>query len=125
MNHHNRREFTRSPSRLDVEVTRGTASITGSLRDVSSGGVYVLCEHPFPETTHVSVLLVLGTAPDERIEAAGRVRRVDSHGMAIQTEEIGVRSYQHIERLVLLNSEAPAAAELALHGTRNRFPARS
>lgn len=73
--------------------------------------MYVACENPFPEETLVTVSLVLGAGPGETIETEGRIQRADAKGMAIQTEKIDIRSYEHLKQLVLLNSHAPAETE--------------
>lgn len=107
----NYREFTRSPSQREVEVRSDSGILRGTLRDVSLKGLYVVCENSFPEGTTLTLTLGLGGESNAQIEIVGRVMRSDAQGMAIEIEELGVASYQHLKRLVLLNSGTPDAAE--------------
>jgi hypothetical protein len=88
----------------------------GSLRDISLKGLYVLCENPFPESTKVRASLGLGAQAQAGIEVVGRIARAEPDGMAIEIEELGTASFQHLKRLVLLNSETPDESEREISG---------
>ncbi len=118
------REFTRCQTAMDVEIASGDRFIAGSTRDVSLKGLYVHGERSIPAGTRCAVTLFVGGRGSEvRIEASGRIARVDAGGMAVSFEEVTLDGYEHLKQLVLLNAPDPdqVADEIAQHvGLRKR-----
>jgi hypothetical protein len=110
----NRREFTRVPIQLNVEVTPTQAGNTSyQVKDVSLKGLYLHCENPLPVGAACRVALLLGDKDNPvRIEVGGKVARVDKTGMGLEiTDIIGVQSFEHLRNLVLYNSPDPNQVE--------------
>jgi len=118
------REFTRCQTALDVEIAACDRTLLGSTRDVSLNGLYIFGERSFAAGTRCRVtLFVGGRESGVRVEASGRVTRVDSTGMAVLFDEVSVDGYHHLKQLVLLNAPDPdqAAEEIEHHvGLRRR-----
>ncbi len=110
-----KREFSRSPVAVEVDVTGDDFQITvREIRNVSMGGVGIApCDEEIPVGCECRVRLYLGgRLSGVCIEAEGRVARADDEEIGIEfTEIIGADSYQHLKRLVLLNSEDPRAVQ--------------
>lgn len=108
--HH--REFTRSVAPLAIHVNHASGSVEGTLRDVSMDGVFVLCEHELRDGAAVKVSIPLGASSQgPRIEASGRVVRVDETGTAIHFDGMCHESYENLKQLILLNSAEPGKTE--------------
>jgi hypothetical protein len=109
-----------------VELACGGRTVRGSTRDVSLSGIYLFGERSLAAGTPCSVTLLLGgPESDVRVEARGRVARLDDGGMAVGFEEVGFDGYQHLQRLVLLNAPDPdqVVEEIEQHvGLRRRSP---
>lgn len=118
------REFTRCHTAMDVEITSGDRLVTGATRDVSLKGLYVNGERSIPAGARCTITLFLGGRGSQaRVEASGRIARVDSGGMAVAFEEVSLDGYEHLKQLVLLNAADPdqVADEIAQHvGLRKR-----
>jgi len=118
------REFTRSRVTVEVELEASEQRISGSTRDVSMSGLYLWGERRVPAGAPCRVhMLVGGDRSGIRVDARGRVARVDAEGMAVSFEEVSLEGFQHLKQLVLLNSPDPDAAldEIAQHhGLRRR-----
>lgn len=116
-----KREFSRAPVSVEIEVTaKGFGLSAQSVRDVSIGGVSLgPCEQSTPLGSRCQVrLFVGGRASGVCIEATGEIVRVDEAGVGIMFTEInGTESYHHLRQLVLLNSGDPdgAGQEFAAH----------
>ena len=103
----NRREFTRIPIPIDVELTPTPADLTFcQVRDVSLKGLYLHCEKTLPVGTGCRVTMLLGEKENPiRVEVRGKVARVDDDGMGLEiTEIVGLESFEHLRNLVLYNS---------------------
>jgi len=104
----NRREFTRVPLHINVEVTTNQSEVTKAYQvsDVSLNGLYLQCDKPLPLGTNCHVSLLLGnTDTPLRINVNGKVARVNPDGMGVEiTEIIGPESFAHLRNLVLYNA---------------------
>jgi c-di-GMP-binding flagellar brake protein YcgR len=103
----NRREFTRVSVELPGEVaSEDFAAIHGQSRDVSLKGIFLVCDTPLPIDSACHIALFLGEQGNQtRIEAEGKVVRVDDAGIGIEFTVItGIDSYDHLRKLVLYNS---------------------
>lgn len=118
------REFTRCQTAMDVDIASGERRVEGSTRDVSLNGLYLYGERSFPAGTRCQVVLFIGGRESgARVEAVGRVARVDAEGIAVTFEEVSLEGYQHLKQLVLLNAPDPdqVAEEIEQHvGLRRR-----
>jgi hypothetical protein len=118
------REFTRCPTALDVEITVADRILVGSTRDVSLCGLYLFGERSLAAGTRCQLtLFVGGRESGARVDASGRVARVDATGMAISFDEVSLDGYHHLKQLVLLNAPDPdqVAEEIDQHvGLRRR-----
>ncbi len=104
----NAREFTRVPIHLKVEIRCGSQTIvTDQTKDLSMKGIYLTCEEKLPVGSICEVALLLeGTDQPVRIDVKGRVMRCVNSGVGIQFTEIELDSYDHLQNLVLHNSQA-------------------
>ncbi len=105
----NRREFTRVPIQLEVEVTSALLSMPSKgcrIRDVSLNGLYLQCENPLPTGSSCQVMIALGGGKEPvRIQVNGTVARTDANGMGLEISEIvGAESFGHLQNLVRYNS---------------------
>ena len=102
-----RREFTRVPITVEIEVASGEGEIISShAEDVSLKGLYVRCDNPLPVGTKCQVVVYLGARDSElSAQATGEVVRLNDAGMGIVfTELIGTESLEHLRKLVLYNA---------------------
>lgn len=109
-----RREFTRVPVSMELDVTADQqATYSGQTRDISLGGLYCQCPMPATVGAQCHVVLFLGGRDSEvRIATRGRVARVDSAGIGIEfTEVVGIESLEHLRNLVLYNATDPQQVE--------------
>lgn len=114
----NRREFTRIPIQVAVEVTSIQGNTTAhQVKDVSLNGLYLQCKKPLPLGADCSVTFFLGEKDSPiRIEASGKVARVDPEGMGVEiTAVVGVESFEHLRNLVLYNSSDTDQVEQEFH----------
>jgi len=112
------REFTRCKTAIEVEIAAADRRVTGETRDVSLSGLYFYGERSLPAGTPCRVtLFVGGRESGARIDASGRIARVDAHGLAVSFDTVDLDGYQHLRQLVLLNSPDPdrAAEEIDQH----------
>lgn len=108
------REFTRVPTAFPTQLSWAGGQGSGTTRDVSINGVFVVCATPpAAATTAVEVALDLGG--EIRISGRGTVVRVLAGGCAIRFDELdGVESYEHLRRLVLYNSHSPERVQVEI-----------
>jgi len=108
-----RREFTRIPVNVKVDVEAGTAAtLTGEARDLSLNGFFLECTEPFAVGTECDVLLYLGEGPKAlQIKAQGKVARKEKNGMGVQLTDIAVESFEHLRNLIQYNAKDPQQVE--------------
>jgi hypothetical protein len=106
MAHENTREFSRVPGRFAVTVRAEEDEIVPDhTTDVSMNGLFAVAGRSFPVGTECEVVVHLGEAETrEQIVVRGRVARVADHGFAVTFEEIGIDSYDHLQKLVRYNA---------------------
>lgn len=111
-----KREFTRIPIQLEVEVTSSAMPAShkrARIRDVSMKGLYLWCENPFPKGSTCQVTIALGGGEEPVcIQVNGKVARQDPDGMGLEIIEIiGVESFGHLQNLVRYNSPTTEQVE--------------
>jgi len=115
----NRREFTRVLVPIKAVTTSDSKqTVRGHCRDVSMKGTHIHCEQPFEIGTPCDCVLCWDTAESQlSIPVRAKVVRVDPSGMSLEFTEMGMGSYQHLQRLVLFNAADPDQldAELISH----------
>jgi hypothetical protein len=102
-----RRQFTRVVLQIEGEICiDDAATISGVSRDVSLNGLFLMCEPSLPVGTNCRVTLFLGDrGMPSRVEAYGRIVRLDDVGIGLTfTEIMGLESFEHLRNLVLYNS---------------------
>lgn len=117
----NRREFTRVPFQISVELTtEQSPSVACELRDVSLNGLYLICATPLPLGSDCRVALLLGDPEHpSRIEVHATVTRVDTGGMGLEiTGILGVESFEHLRNLVLYNAPQREQVEQEIQSHR-------
>ncbi len=110
----NKREFSRVPIQLDVEIlSPQPAPSSCQVKDVSLKGLYLLCANPLPVGSDCRVALLLGGGETPvRIEIGGTVAREDPAGMGLEiTAIVGVESFEHLQNLVRYNAMDPDRVE--------------
>lgn len=116
-----RRAFTRVPvhHRAQLRDASGRTVYDGVIADISLGGVLVNGgPTELTKDADVRVSIVLEPESGSTIEAAGRVIRVSSSGVAVIFDEVDdPESLAHLKNLVLYNAEATETVEAEL---RNR-----
>ncbi len=108
------REFTRVKRTTHVELWSGDEKLEGEVRDISLKGLFALCEPHFETGTECRVLVKLGLdlEGELRVEAKGKVVRVEPDGLGVEIlEVIGLDSYWHLRNIVLFNAPDPEQAE--------------
>lgn len=106
-NNEESREFTRVPIKVEAEVHADSQSIfCEQTRDVSMKGLFLKGDKSFPTGTQCVVTLFLGGKEGGmRIDVKGVVEHSSEKGMGVQFSEIGLDSYEHLQNLVLYNSQ--------------------
>jgi hypothetical protein len=117
----NRREFTRIPLSVEVDILSGAMPIlSGLTKDVSMKGLYLLCDEHLPVGGNYRISLLLsGREPSALvaplmlcIQVNGRIVRASDSGLGIEFVEIvGQDSFDHLYHLLLRQSEALSEAE--------------
>lgn len=112
-NEANRRDFTRCPVHVTVEVrAEDGSSAEGEVENVSLNGCYVRCDESLPDDTMCEVTLRLhGGNEDVLVEARGVVIRHGDYNMAIEFKEVEAEGFEHLQRLVLYNAPDAEQAE--------------
>jgi hypothetical protein len=109
-----KREFTRVPLRLKVELKHGDRSaVLGLSEDLSLRGVYLNSELDLKEGESCELTIRLGEGPKAfDLVIQGRVVRLSEDGAAIEFEGVhGADALAHLRKLVLYNSEDPERTE--------------
>ena len=108
----NQREFTRVKVAIHVELRMGgNVVIPGELENVSLNGLMLRAAASVPDQTPCIVFIHLdgGGIGGPRIEAKGRVVRIEPDHLAVQFSEVlGVEGMSHLRNLVLYNSGTQA-----------------
>lgn len=108
-----RREFTRVPMELDVDLDLGPRTrVTGNSRDLSLKGVFLRCAEKLPVgSTCQATLHFAGREQELRIEAQGKVARFEDTGLGIEFTQMNNESYGHLRNLLLFNARKPMNVE--------------
>lgn len=120
-----KREFTRVPIKVDLEVqAEGYPPMTGRSADISLKGVSLECEQPLPVGTECQVTFLLGPVSNPvRVEVFGNVTRSSDRNLSIDVSSvIGIESFAHLKTLLAQNCEEEdlLEGEIARHiGLKN------
>jgi len=110
----NRREFTRVATTLTGKLSTSeiSATVSGQTTDISLGGLFLNCDAPLPIGTECKLVLFFREPSHQiRIEAEGKVTRVDSAGVGVELTAVELSSFAHLRNLVLYNTSEPQQAE--------------
>lgn len=108
----NQREFQRSRVRLEATVYSDHGIAEGQLDDVSLGGGFLRTSARPPVGARCRAFLRMGTQPGAfAVRAQAVVARHAAEGIGLAFTELADDVYEHLRRLVLLNSEDPDRAE--------------
>ncbi|MBI5095149.1 MAG: PilZ domain-containing protein [Candidatus Hydrogenedentes bacterium] len=105
----NRREFTRIPIKVGVEVRCDSGVVlTGVVSDLSLNGLLLAASEGAPVGARCDMRLRLdGGGEILTVEAKGQITRSDAEGMAITFDQVDADSFEHLRNLVLYNSSDP------------------
>ncbi len=120
----NRREFTRVPSGLEVDLSLADGSeITGYLENISLRGVFVRTSERAPSGTECRITLHLaGRGGPFTLEASGFVVHVDQEGLGVCFDEITFEAFERLRNLVFYNADDPGAVEDEFEGQLRTRP---
>ncbi len=109
----NKRDFTRVPSGLDVDILMEDGSeLAGHIQNISMRGIFVPTEHTFEEGVKCRVMLHLGgRGHGITLEARGEVARSGEKGLGVRFDEIAYNAFQHLRKLVRFNADDPGVIE--------------
>jgi len=109
-----KREFIRVPFKMNTVVRARDRTIRSSeTLDISMNGLRVAtAETVPPEGTFCEIEIVLAESPSPVIiETRGSIVRSEPGIMAVHFTEVDVDSYEHLQQLILNNTEDPERAE--------------
>jgi hypothetical protein len=109
-----KRSFVRVPFKMNTTVRTQDRTIWSSnTLDISMNGIRVeTTETAPPEGMLCEIEIVLAEIPAPvTIEAQGSIVRSEAGSLAMHLNEIDVDSYDHLQQLILNNSEDPERAE--------------
>jgi hypothetical protein len=112
----NKREFTRVPVQVPIEVQAGDRTFRGLLTgNLSMKGLLVGTPEVLPEGTGCTLRILLGDGTVE-VRAEAQVARIYPGALALQfTRILGTESFEHLRQLVLYNSKDPEQIEHEFH----------
>ncbi len=113
----NKRDFTRVPSGLDVDILmEDGCELAGRVQNVSMRGIFVPTERAFEEGVKCRVMLHLGgRGHGITLEARGEVARSSENGLGVRFDEIAYNAFQHLRKLVRYNADDPGVIEEELN----------
>ncbi|MDH5649206.1 MAG: PilZ domain-containing protein, partial [Gammaproteobacteria bacterium] len=77
-------------------------------RDISMNGIFVITAEKLPEHTLCDISLYLyGTDDEIELRLKGTIVRLESDGMAVEFNQIDIDSFEHLKRIIQLNSVDP------------------
>ena len=112
-NSENLREFSRVPTRFEVEVSfEGRPPIRGTTNSISMKGFFIECDHSLPVGADCQIVLFLNDQADKmRINVSGKIVRLEENGMVVGFSKLPMESFNHLRNLVLYNSFETAQVE--------------
>lgn len=96
------REYSRSPIHARTEVRMGNGiTVEGKAVDVSLRGLMFLTDDRLPIGKPVRVMLILeGNQEPKRINAGGRIARLDDAGVAVHFTDLDLDNAQYLRDIV-------------------------
>ncbi len=120
------REFTRVGPHFDARIVvdnQPTGQVT--TLDISMGGALVEFDGDIDEGGHCQLVISLANNPEQnKISILAHVTRKDGNKLALEFDSVDVDSYQHLERLVLLNATDSESVQSELDSHLGIKPAR-
>ena len=113
----NKREFSRSRASVRAKASTDCGvTVEGESCDVSLNGLSVATTKTLPLDMPCAVTLTLeGGAGEIRIEAKGKVARIDGETMAIEFTGLDGDSVEHLRNLILYNADNSERTEQEFH----------
>ena len=113
------REYSRSPIHARTEVRLGNGVIVeGRAVDVSLRGLMFVTEDRLPIGKPVRVMLILeGNCQPKRINASGRIARMDDAGVAVHFTDLDIDNAQYLRDVVSFNAQENLAMPLLAQRT--------
>jgi len=100
------REFSRAPIRVRVVLYSELGMVEGEVDNLSMSGMLVKASARLPIGTACRLFLTLGSEPQPiSVSATGVVRRHASNGLGVSFDELLQDTFEHLARLMLLNSD--------------------
>ncbi len=112
------RQFSRVSFNVVAQLNANGAECDVShIRNISMSGIFLEGEINLVEGTDCDVTLKLeGVEPAIEFNVAGVVSRVEARGCGIRFTQIPLESYEHLNRIVQLNSDDPSKSEEEIKG---------
>ncbi len=106
-----RREFTRAPATLEVDLrTADGAEHRGVLRDVSALGLSLSCQRSLPVGTECRVRLHVAEGDlSSGVEARARVVRAEGDLLALRFLEIPYEAFERLRAFLLRQAKDPGS----------------
>ena len=107
------REFTRVGPHFDARIVIDNEPVGQvTTLDISMGGALVEYDGDIDEGSHCQLVISLVNNPElNKITVLAHVARKDGNKLALEFDSVDVDSYQHLEKLVLLNATDPESVQ--------------
>lgn len=107
------REFTRVGPHFDARIVIDDEPVGQvTTLDISMGGALVEYDGDIDEGSHCQLVISLVNSPElNKITVFAHVARKDGNKLALEFDSVDVDSYQHLEKLVLLNATDPESVQ--------------
>lgn len=112
MSTRNQRKFTRVGARLKCTLYTEHGPSEGFVGNMSMGGIYIVTDLKPPMGMSCNVFIRLADSSNAlSIQISGTVVRHDEEGVGVRMDQVAFEAFQHLSRLVLLNSDDPDEVE--------------
>ena len=107
-----RRQFARANVNLKCTLYTEHGPIEGVVGNMSMRGVYVVTHIKPPLGTPCNVFIRLAdTSNVLSLQISGSIARHDRDGVGVRLDVLAFEAFQHLSRIVLLNSDDPDEVE--------------
>ena len=107
----NHRDFTRVQYSAHAEVDVNGHVIAGDIADISMNSIFLHSDVPVQHGDDCEVRIYLGESDPLELRATGQVTRSDEDGFAVRFNGLYCESYDHLRKVVLLNTSIKETAK--------------
>lgn len=98
------RRFSRVDFHTRAEITKGTISIKGDVKNISLKGAFVASNEKLPTGQNVDILIELtGLKYPLKVSIKGRIVRTTSEGMGIDFDSMDLDTFTTLKEIVSYN----------------------